>query len=63
MAQIIARVIFTQRRQPVKNAAIGHHRLNAQNQIPCIAIAQNIHPARIGRQKAAYARRSLACKA
>ena len=56
MAQVIACIILAQSSQPVPNCTVGHDNLEAQTQITCIAVAQNIHAARVRGKTPANAR-------
>ena len=58
-AQIIAGVVLAQPFQPVPDRAVGQHRLQPQTQLARVAVAQDVHAARIGRQHAADPRRAF----
>ena len=51
--QIVAGVVFAQRREQIDDFAVGHHRLDSQTQIARAAVANGVHAARVGRQHAA----------
>jgi hypothetical protein len=53
LLEIVAGVVLAQPAQPVPDAAVGQHDLEAQGQLAGIAVAQNRNPAGIGREIAA----------
>src|SRR5665213_2693548 len=61
--QIVARVVLAQAAQPVPGPAIGQHRLDAERQLPHVAIAQDVDAAGIGREVAADLARAFGAEA
>ena len=61
MAQVIAGVVLPQRREPVQDTAVGQDGLDTQTQITRVAIAQDVHAARVGRQDTTDPRTALRC--
>ena len=51
--QVITRVVFAQTRQPAPDVSRRQHRLQPQAEVACIAIAQHVDAAGIGRKVAA----------
>ncbi len=59
VAEVIPHVVLHQAPHALEDAAVGHHRLDAEAEVAGIAVAQHADPAGIGAEQAADAGRAL----